>query len=140
MVERHRITQFYTSPTAIRSLMKFGDEEVKRYDRSSLRILGTAGEPINYDAWRWYHDVVGDGRCTVVDTWWQTETGGPMGTPLPGKTPMKPGSCTFPMYGVAFEIIDATGKVLSGNDVEGLLVVKQPWPGLARTIHNDHAR
>jgi acetyl-CoA synthetase len=141
MVEQHQATQLYTSPTAVRSIMRKGDEYVHKYDRSSLRVLAIAGEPINYDAWKWLHDVVGNGEVSVVDTWWQTETGGPMGTPQPGRTPLKPGSCSLPMYGVAFDVVDAdTGKRIDTTEAEGLLVISKPWPGLARTIHNDHQR
>ncbi len=140
MVQRHRITQLYTAPTAIRALMREGDEPVKRYDRSSLRILGTVGEPINPEAWRWYHDVVGEQRCAVVDTWWQTETGGIMITPLPGCTETKPGSATRPFFGVEPVVLDDQGQEIQGNGVTGLLAVKNPWPSMARTIQNDHER
>ena len=140
MVERHRVTQFYTSPTAIRSVAREGDAFVKAHDRSSLRVLGTVGEPINPEAWRWYHQVVGEGRCPVVDTWWQTETGGIMITPLPGATPLKPGSATFPFFGIEPVVLDEQGKELDGGDVSGLLAIKRPWPGMARTVQNDHTR
>ena len=140
MVERHRVTQFYTSPTAIRSVAREGDAFVKAHDRSSLRVLGTVGEPINPEAWRWYHQVVGEGRCPVVDTWWQTETGGIMITPLPGATPLKPGSATFPFFGIEPVVLDEHGKELDGGDVSGLLAIKRPWPGMARTVQNDHTR
>lgn len=140
MVERHRINQFYTAPTAIRALMRKGDEFVRRYDRSTLRILGTVGEPINPEAWRWYHGVVGEGRCAVVDTWWQTETGGVMITPLPGLTTAKPGAATRPFFGVNPVVLDEQGKELRGNGVTGLLAIRSPWPGMARTIQNDHER
>jgi acetyl-CoA synthetase len=140
MVERLKITQFYTAPTAIRAIMREGDAFVKKYDRSSLRILGSVGEPINPAAWRWYHDVVGDGRCAVVDTWWQTETGGILITPLPGATPTKPGSATLPFFGIEPILLDEKGNELEGNGVSGLLALKRPWPSLARTIEGDHQR
>jgi acetyl-CoA synthetase len=131
----------YTAPTALRALAQAGDEWIKKYSRKSLRILGTVGEPINPEVWRWYHDVVGEGRCTVVDTWWQTETGGILITPLPGVTPTKPGSATLPFFGVKPVIVDpATGAVLEGNDVSGALCLATPWPGTARTVHGDHKR
>ena len=140
MVERHRITQLYTAPTAIRALMKFGDEPVKKYDRSSLRILGSVGEPINPEAWRWYYDVVGGGKCAIVDTYWQTETGGHMITPLPGSHPTKPGSATLPFFGVCPVILTPEGGRLEGNNVSGVLCIEKPWPGMARTIYGDHSR
>jgi acetyl-CoA synthetase len=140
MVERLGITQFYTAPTAIRAVAREGDEYVKRYDRSSLRILGSVGEPINPEAWRWYHQVVGEGRCPVVDTWWQTETGGILISPLPGATPLKPGSATLPFFGIEPVVLDGNGKELEGNGVSGLLAIRSPWPGMARTIQNDHQR
>jgi len=140
MVQRHKITQLYTAPTAIRALMRFGDEKVKEYDRSSLRVLGTVGEPINPEAWQWYYDVVGEGRCSIVDTYWQTETGGHLMTPLPGVTPMKPGSCTLPFYGQNPVVLDNDGNELEGNDVEGILCFKTPWPGCMRTLYGDHQR
>ena len=131
----------YTAPTALRALAQAGDEWIKKYSRKSLRILGTVGEPINPEVWRWYHDVVGEGRCTVVDTWWQTETGGILITPLPGVTPTKPGSATLPFFGVKPVIVDpATGAILEGNDVSGALCLATPWPGTARTVHGDHKR
>jgi acetyl-CoA synthetase len=140
MVERLKITQFYTAPTAIRAIAREGDAFVTKYDRSSLRILGTVGEPINPEAWRWYHSVVGEGRCPVVDTWWQTETGGIMITPLPGATPLKPGSATLPFFGIEPVVLTEQGEEITGNGVSGLLAIKQPWPGMARTIQNDHGR
>ncbi|MDE3245561.1 MAG: acetate--CoA ligase [Acidobacteriota bacterium] len=131
----------YTAPTALRALAQAGDEWVKRYSRKSLRILGTVGEPINPEVWRWYHDVIGEGRCTVVDTWWQTETGGILITPLPGVTPTKPGSATLPFFGVKPVILDpSTGEVLKGNGVSGALCLGTPWPGQARTVFGDHKR
>ena len=140
MVERLKITQFYTAPTAIRAIAKDGDDYVKKYDRSSLRILGSVGEPINPEVWRWYYDVVGEGRCSIVDTWWQTETGGIMITPLAGATPAKPGSATFPFLGIEPVILDEKGNELEGNGVSGLLAIKKPWPSMARTIQGDHER
>jgi acetyl-CoA synthetase len=132
---------FYTAPTALRALAQAGDEWVKRYQRTSLRILGTVGEPINPEVRRWYHDVIGEGRCAVVDTWWQTETGGVLITPLPGVTPTKPGSATLPFFGIKPVIVDpATGKVAEGNGVSGALCLGSPWPGQARTVHGDHKR
>uniref|UniRef100_A0A7S3XKN4 Acetyl-coenzyme A synthetase n=1 Tax=Heterosigma akashiwo TaxID=2829 RepID=A0A7S3XKN4_HETAK len=141
MVQRHKITQFYTAPTAIRALMRFGPEKVKEYDRSSLRVLGTVGEPINPEAWRWYHGVVGEGRCTIVDTFWQTETGGHVGTPIPGVSTLKAGSCSFPSNGIEFAILDPqSGRELEGNGVEGVLCIRRPWPSVARTVYGDHPR
>ncbi|KAL7530592.1 hypothetical protein ACHAXR_003580 [Thalassiosira sp. AJA248-18] len=141
MVQRHKITVFYTAPTAIRSLMRFGDDAPKKYDLSSLKVLGTVGEPINPAAWKWYYDVIGKGRCAVVDTYWQTETGGHVITNLPGITPMKPGSCTLPCYGIEVVVLDAaTGKEIETSPAEGVLALKQPWPGMARTCLGDHQR
>mmetsp|Transcript_12752 Transcript_12752/g.33270 ORF Transcript_12752/g.33270 Transcript_12752/m.33270 type:complete len:527 (+) Transcript_12752:2-1582(+) len=141
MVARHKITQFYTAPTAVRALMKFGTECVKKHDRSSLRVLGTVGEPINPEAWKWYFEEVGDSQCVIVDTFWQTETGGHMLTGLPGCTPMKPGAASFPFFGVKPAVIDAqSGKEITGNGVEGVLAVSQPWPGMARSVYGDHQR
>jgi len=141
VVQRHKITVFYTAPTAIRSLMRFGDEAVEKYDLSSLRVLGTVGEPINPAAWKWYYDVVGKGKCAIVDTYWQTETGGHVITNLPGITPMKPGSCTLPCYGIEVVVLDSTtGKEIKTVEAEGILAIKQPWPGMARTCLGDHQR
>lgn len=142
MVQRHKLSVFYTAPTAIRSLMRYGDDIPKKYDLSSLRILGTVGEPINPEAWRWYFEVVGNSQCTVVDTYWQTETGGHVISNLPGAIPMKPGSCTLPFYGVDAVVLDPhTGQELKGDTlVEGVLAIKQPWPGMARTCLGDHPR
>ncbi len=132
---------FYTAPTALRTLATFGDEHVKRYDRSSIRILGTVGEPINPEIWQWYHDVVGEKKCDIMDTWWQTETGGILITPIPGVTPTKPGSATLPFFGVEPLIVKPeNGEELKGNNVEGALCLKRSWPGQARTIYKDHAR
>jgi acetyl-CoA synthetase len=134
-------TIFYTAPTALRSLATFGDDHVKKYDRSSVRILGTVGEPINPEIWQWYHDVVGEKRCDIVDTWWQTETGGILITPIPGVTPTKPGSATLPFFGVKPVIVKPeNGEVVEGNGVEGALCLKHSWPGQARTIYKDHSR
>jgi len=141
MVAKHRVTSFYTAPTAIRAVMAKGDAWVTKHDRSTLRVLGTVGEPINPEAWKWYNDVVGEGRCSVVDTYWQTETGGHLMTPLPGKTPTKPGSCCLPCYGIEPVVLDAsTGRPIEGNGVEGVLAIARPWPGMARTCYGDHAR
>jgi len=141
LVERHRVTSFYTAPTAIRALMKFGDTKVKEYDRSSLRVLGTVGEPINPEAWHWYFNIVGEGKCSISDTYWQTETGGHLMTPLPGKTPMKPGSCCLPFFGIQPVVVDAqTGQVKQEDDVEGVLCIRDPWPGIMRTCFRDHDR
>jgi len=141
VVDKHKVTQFYTAPTAIRSLMSHGEETPAQYDLSTLKVLGSVGEPINPEAWKWYHKNVGRGRCPVVDTWWQTETGGILITPLPGATPCKPGSATFPFFGVVPVVIEAeTGKVLEGNGVSGVLALAEPWPGQMRTVFGDHDR
>ncbi|HEX3525621.1 MAG TPA: acetate--CoA ligase [Thermoanaerobaculia bacterium] len=140
MVDDLQINKFYTAPTAIRAIARLGDEWVKKYKRTSLEILGTVGEPINPEVWMWYHDVVGDGRCPVVDTWWQTETGGIMITPLPGATPAKPGSATLPFFGIRPVIVNEKGEELPGNDVSGNLCLRGTWPGQARTIYGDHRR
>ncbi len=139
VIDKHQVNIFYTAPTAIRSLMGAGEEPVKRAKRSSLRLLGSVGEPINPEAWEWYHRVVGDSRCPIVDTWWQTETGGILITPLPGATALKPGSATRPFFGVKPEIVDAEGKVLEGP-CEGNLVIADSWPGQMRTVYGDHQR
>ncbi len=131
---------FYTAPTAIRAIAREGDDWVKKYQRKSLRILGTVGEPINPEVWQWYHDVVGEGRAAVVDTWWQTETGGILITPLPGAIAPKPGSATLPFFGIEPVLVDDAGQVLEGNDVRGNLCMARPWPGQARTIYGDHRR
>jgi len=140
MVDELGVTIFYTAPTAIRAIARAGDEWVKKYERKSLRILGTVGEPINPEVWQWYHDVVGEGRCAVVDTWWQTETGGIMITPLPGVTPVKPGSATLPFFGIEPVLVNDEGELLEGNDQRGNLCIDRPWPGQARTIWGDHSR
>jgi acetyl-CoA synthetase len=139
VVDKHGVTLFYTAPTAIRALMREGDAPVKHWSRRSLRLLGTVGEPINPEAWEWYHRVVGDGRCPVVDTWWQTETGGIMITPLPGAIDLKPGSATLPFFGVKPAIVDNEGQVLEGP-CEGNLVLTDSWPGQMRTVYGDHQR
>ena len=138
-VERWKVTQFYTAPTAIRALMRFGDEPVKRHDMSSLNLLGTVGEPINPKAWMWYHEVVGKEDCPIVDTYWQTETGGVIITPLPGATATIPGSCTHPFFGVDPIIVDETGAAVGPNE-GGYLCIRKPWPGLMRTVYGDHDR
>ena len=140
MVERHQINQFYTAPTAIRAIARMGDSFVKKYNRSSLRVLGSVGEPINPESWNWYYKVVGQEQCNIVDTWWQTETGGIMITPLPGATATKPGSATFPFFGVEPVILDDKSNELEGNGISGLLAIKTPWPSIARTIYGDHER
>ena len=139
VVDKHKVNQFYTAPTAIRALMRQGDDYVRRTDRSSLRLLGTVGEPINPEAWRWYYEVVGERRCPIVDTWWQTETGGILITPLPGAIPMKPGSATVPFFGVRPAVVNEKGEVLEG-EAEGMLVMLDAWPGLARTVYGNHER
>jgi acetyl-CoA synthetase len=140
LVDDLKINVFYTAPTAIRAIARAGDSFVKKYSRKSLRILGTVGEPINPEVWKWYHDVVGDERCPVVDTWWQTETGGILITPLPGATPTKPGSATLPFFGIKPVLLDDDGKVVEGNGVKGYLCMDGTWPGQARTIWGDHSR
>ncbi|MCG7949496.1 MAG: acetate--CoA ligase [Candidatus Thiodiazotropha taylori] len=138
--DKHNVSTFYTAPTAIRSLMGAGEEPVKKTSRSSLRLLGTVGEPINPEAWEWYYHVVGDERCPIVDTWWQTETGAHMLTPLPGATPLKPGSATRPFFGVDPVLLDDQGNEIEGNPAEGNLAIKQPWPSMMRTVYGDHKR
>ena len=140
MVERLKINQFYTSPTALRSIQREGDQYVKKYDKKSLRILGTVGEPINPDTWEWYYNVVGEGRCSIVDTWWQTETGGILITPLPGAIPTKPGSATLPFFGIEPVLLSAEGVEIKDLVASGLLAIKGSWPGMARTIQGDHMR
>jgi acetyl-CoA synthetase len=137
--DKHKVNIIYTAPTAIRALMQAGDEPVKKTSRKSIRLLGTVGEPINPEAWEWYYRVVGDGRCPVVDTWWQTETGGILITPLPGATRLKPGSATRPFFGVVPQIVDANGKVLEGA-ATGNLCIAEAWPGQMRTVYGDHQR
>merc|ERR1719219_28979 len=148
MVERHKISVFYTAPTAIRALMKFGDDFVTKYDRSSLKVLGSVGEPINPEPWLWYYKVVGNGECPIVDTYWQTETGGIIITPFPGATDLKPGSATFPFFGIQPALLDKqTGQEIEPDaDAKedemqsGILVIKRSWPGIARTVYGDHQR
>jgi acetyl-CoA synthetase len=139
VVDRHRVTLFYTAPTAIRALMREGDAPVKSCSRTSLRVLGTVGEPINPEAWRWYFEVVGDGRCPVVDTWWQTETGAILMAPLPGATAMKPGAAMLPLPGVRPALVDAQGHVLEG-EASGNLVLLESWPGQMRGVYGDPQR
>jgi len=140
VVEKHKVNIFYTAPTAIRALMAKGDEPVNDCDLSSLRILGSVGEPINPEAWEWYHRVIGKGRCPIVDTWWQTETGGVLLTPLPGATDLKPGSAMQPFFGVEPGLVDNEGNEVLGNPAEGILIIKKPWPGMFRTLYGDHQR
>ncbi len=140
IVSRYRVSKFYTAPTVIRSLAKEGHEYVEKHDISSLKLLGSVGEPINPEAWRWYYHYVGRDWCPIVDTWWQTETGGHMMTPLPGVTPIKPGSCSLPFFGVEPVIIDDVGEEVKYPDQEGVLCIKKPWPGIARTVYGDHER
>ncbi|MBU1069918.1 acetate--CoA ligase [Myxococcota bacterium] len=139
IVERHKVNIFYTAPTAIRAIAKEGSEPVRKHDLSSLRVLGTVGEPINPEAWMWYFNEVGGGRCTIVDTWWQTETGGIMITPLPGATKIKPGSATRPFFGVQPVLVDDAGNELQGVN-EGNLCIKFPWPGITRSVYKNHSR
>jgi acetyl-CoA synthetase len=139
VIDRHRVTIFYTAPTAIRALMREGDAPVERTSRASLRLLGSVGEPINPEAWEWYHRVVGDKRCPIVDTWWQTETGGILITPLPGAHALKPGSASRPFFGVQPAVVDADGRLLEG-EAAGNLVIVDSWPGQMRTVYGDHAR
>jgi acetyl-CoA synthetase len=139
VIDKHKVNIFYTAPTAIRALMQSGDAPVKKTSRASLRLLGSVGEPINPEAWEWYHRVVGDDRCPIVDTWWQTETGGILITPLPGATRLKPGSATNPFFGVVPEIVDADGQVLQGA-CTGNLCIARSWPGQMRTVYGDHER
>ncbi len=139
VIDKHKVNIFYTAPTAIRALMREGDEPVAKTSRQSLRLLGSVGEPINPEAWEWYHRVVGNERCPIVDTWWQTETGGHLITPLPGATALKPGSATYPFFGVVPAIVDSEGNVLEG-ECEGNLVITRPWPGQMRSVYGDHQR
>ena len=139
VIDKHAVNIFYTAPTAIRALMREGEEPVRRTSRASLRLLGSVGEPINPEAWLWYHRVVGDGRCPIVDTWWQTETGGILISPLPGATNLKPGSATKPLFGIRPELVDAEGRVLEG-EAAGNLVIADSWPGQMRTVYGDHQR
>ena len=140
VVDKHKVNQFYTAPTALRALMKEGDEWVTSKDLSSLRVLGTVGEPIKEPEWNWYYEIIGKQRCPIVDTWWQTETGGILITPLPGATSTKPGSATLPFFGIEPILLDEDGNEIEGNDVSGLLAIKSSWPGQMRTIYGDHNR
>ena len=140
VVDKHQVTLFYTAPTALRALMKEGNSWVEKHDLSSLRLLGTVGETIKEPEWMWYHSIVGKEKCPIIDTWWQTETGGIMMTPLPGATPTKPGSATFPFYGIEPVLLTESGEEIEGNDVSGLLVMKASWPGQMRSIYGDHDR
>jgi len=137
--DKHNVASFYTAPTAIRALISLGNDLVKKTSRKSLRILGSVGEPINPEAWEWYYHVVGDGRCPIVDTWWQTETGGHLITPLPGATDLKPGSASKPFFGIQPAIVDENGNELEG-ECQGNLVMKFPWPGQMRSVYGDHKR
>ncbi|KAH0534892.1 hypothetical protein KQX54_009817 [Cotesia glomerata] len=139
VIDKYKVSQFYTAPTAIRSLMKFGDDLVKKYNLDSLKVLGSVGEPINSEAWLWFYYLIGHGKCSIVDTFWQTETGGHVVTPLPGATPMKPGSASFPFFGVLPELLDEDGKIIEGEG-EGYLVFRQPWPGMMRSLYGNHER
>ena len=140
VIDKHQVNLFYTAPTALRALMKEGNEWVTNHSRSTLRLLGTVGEPIKEPEWLWYYDVVGDGRCPIVDTWWQTETGGILMTPLPGATPLKPGSATRPFFGIEPVILDEEGKEVEGNPARGYLCIKTAWPGIMRTVYGNHER
>ncbi|MEC8546638.1 MAG: acetate--CoA ligase, partial [Pseudomonadota bacterium] len=137
--DKHQVNIFYTAPTALRALMREGEAPVKAASRSSIRLLGSVGEPINPEAWLWYHREVGEGRCPIVDTWWQTETGGVLITPLPGATPLKPGSASRPFFGIRPELVDADGKLLEGA-TSGNLCIADSWPGQMRTVYGDHQR
>ncbi|KAG6457985.1 hypothetical protein O3G_MSEX010609 [Manduca sexta] len=139
IIEKYTVTQFYTAPTALRALMRFGDEHVYKHDLKTLRVLGSVGEPINPEAWLWYYHTVGGDRCSIVDTFWQTETGGHVLTSLPGATPMKPGAAGFPFFGVEPKILSEEGRVIEGPG-EGYLVFARPWPGIMRTLYGDHNR
>jgi acetyl-CoA synthetase len=139
IIDEYKVTIFYTAPTAIRAFIRWGDQWVKKHDLSSLRMLGTVGEPINPEAWMWYHRTIGGERCPIIDTWWQTETGGPMITPFPGATPTKPGTATLPYFGVDAAVVDDNGKEVPAN-VGGKLVIRKPWPSMLRTIYGDKAR
>ena len=140
IIEKHKVNKFYTAPTALRALMKEGDKWPNKYNLDSLKILGTVGEPIKEPEWLWYHNIIGKEKCPIVDTWWQTETGGILITPLPGVTTTKPGSATLPFFGIVPELLDDEGNVLEGNEVEGNLAMQRPWPGMMRTLYGDHQR
>lgn len=140
-VQKYKLTQFYSAPTAIRLLRRLGDHHVDGYDLSSIRVLGSVGEPINPEAWNWYNEIVGKEQCAIVDTYWQTETGSIVVTPFPGAIQTKPGSATVPFFGIDTAILDPqSGKELVGNGVEGVLAIKKPWPSIARTVLGDHKR
>jgi acetyl-CoA synthetase len=140
VVDKHKVNQFYTAPTALRALMKEGNSWVDSRNLESLRLLGTVGEPIKEPEWKWYHTIVGKERCPIVDTWWQTETGGILITPLPAAIPTKPGSATLPFFGIEPVLLTDDGKEIKGNNVQGLLALKSSWPGQMRTIYGDHQR
>ena len=140
VIDKHQVNLFYTAPTALRALMKEGNDWVTQHSRSTLRLLGTVGEPIKEPEWLWYYDIVGDGRCPIVDTWWQTETGGILMTPLPGATPLKPGSATLPFFGIEPVILDEEGNEVEGNPARGYLCMKTAWPGIMRTVYGNHER
>lgn len=141
MIEKHKVTQFYTAPTAIRALQRLGDQWVEKNDLSSLRVIGSVGEPINPEAWLWYYEKVGKGRCAVVDTYWQTETGSIIISPLPGCTPTKAGSATLPFFGINPVLLDpTTGNKIEGTDETGVLAIKNTWPSMARSVYNHHSR
>jgi acetyl-CoA synthetase len=140
VIDKHQVNIFYTAPTALRQLMSQGDEFVSRTDRKSLKLLGSVGEPINPEAWEWYYQKVGEKRCPIVDTWWQTETGGIMITPLPGATSLKPGSATLPFFGIRPALMDAEGNIIEELEASGNLAIKDSWPGQIRTVYGDHQR
>lgn len=140
VIDKHQVNLFYTAPTALRALMKEGNDWVTKHSRSTLRLLGTVGEPIKEPEWLWYYNIVGDGRCPIVDTWWQTETGGILMTPLPGATPLKPGSATLPFFGIEPVILDEDSKEVEGNPARGYLCIKTAWPGIMRTVYGNHER
>ena len=140
VVDKHKVKQFYTAPTALRALMKEGNDHVTSRDLSTLRLLGTVGEPIKEPEWMWYHNIVGKGKCPIVDTWWQTETGGIIIAPLPGATPTTPGSATNPFFGIEPVLLTEDGKEIEGNNVQGLLAIKHSWPGQMRTVYGDDQR
>ena len=140
IIEKHKVNIFYTAPTALRALMREGNENVTKWDRASLKLLGTVGEPIKEPEWKWYYEIIGDSRCPIVDTWWQTETGGILISPLPAITKLKPGSATLPFFGILPVILDENGNEKHGNPAEGYLAIKESWPGQMRTIYGDHER
>lgn len=141
LIQKTKATQFYTAPTAIRSLMRYDPAPIANYDLSSLRVLGSVGEPINPEAWLWYFTHIGKSKCNLIDSYWQTESGGHLLTNLPGSTSMRPGSCSQPTFGINVAVLDpVSGKEILGNNIEGVLAIKQPWPGMARTLYGDHTR